>query len=164
MAAPATAHLRYNVDTNVLIDLAKGIPVAQRLLAKLRLNNCAVGICPTVIQELTYLALDEKGDPGKYALIALQNLRHWGVFPYDLSGCGHGITDQAANKIIGAGLLPEAEYHDGLIIAETALVDIPTLISGDIHMLEINPAKLVSILTENDLYPISIYSPRQMLP
>ena len=51
-------------------------------------------------------------------------MRSWNLSPFDLKSVGHGITEQFFKKLRRIGLLPEDEFHDGLILAETALADI----------------------------------------
>lgn len=162
MAAPAIVLPRYCVDTNVLIDLGEGKIFAQRFLAKFRSHGLAAP--PTVIQELTYIATQETHPACKHAMEVLINLRRWEIKTYDLMSAGHGITGVNAEKLISSGLLPEGEFQDGLILIETALHCIPVLITSDIHLLGINPAKLANKLEEFDLRPVSIFHPMAMLP
>jgi hypothetical protein len=65
--------------------------------------------------------------------------------------------------LIGSGILPEGEFNDGLIVIETALAGISTLITSDKHLLTINPARLAQKLTEFDLATVSIYHPKDIL-
>ena len=151
---------RYALDTNVLIDLGEGKPFAQRFLATFR--NRGLGVPPTVVQELVAIA-GSRMDASEFAAVALTNMRKWDILPYDLQSVGHGITEVNAHKLMDAGLLPTEEFNDGQIVIETALAGIPTLITSDHHLLEINPAQLTQKLDEFHLPPVSIYHPMAML-
>ena len=62
-----------------------------------------------------------------------------------------------------SGILTVGEFNDGLIVIETALARIPTLITSDKHLLLINPPQLVQELNEFHLAPVSIYHPRDFV-
>ena len=67
----------------------------------------------------------------------------------------HGITEEFARRLIHRRLLPDGEFNDGVILAETALAGIPMLVTGDHHLLDIEAAALHVCLREADLklYP-----------
>ena len=160
MAAPVPQRPRFALDTNVLIDLGEGKPFAQKFLASCR--NTGLAVPPTVVQELVFIA--STGHPAQaYALEALANMRRWNITPFDLIAVGHGITEVNAQKLMESGLLTDGEFNDGLIVIETALAGIPTLITSDKHLLLINPPQLVQKLNEFHLAPVSIYHPRDFV-
>lgn len=161
MAAPATHLPRFTLDTNVLIDLGEGRPFAQRFLASFRGKGLAVS--PTVVQELVHIADTSSHPAQKFALEALRNIRKWNILAYDLIAVGHGITEINAKKLMASGILPDGEFNDGLILVETSLACIPTLITSDKHLLLINPPQLSQKMAEFDLSPVSIYHPRDFL-
>ena len=137
---------------------------AQRLLAKLRLRQHGIAAPPAVIGELFYIA-SEMGHPANGSAIeALTKMQSWGVETYALISVGPEIVEINAKKLLSVGLLPEAEVHDAVIIIETALRYIPTLITSDNHLLSINPVKLFSMLDDFDLPPVTILHPMAMLP
>jgi len=160
MAVQAPHRPRFALDTNVLIDLGEGKPFAQRFLASFR--NAGLATPPTVVQELVHIA--STSHPAQnFALIALTNMRRWNVLPFDLIAVGHGITEVNARKLIASGILPDTEFNDGLILVETSLACISTLITSDNHLLAINPPQLAQKLAEFDLPTVSIYHPRDFL-
>ena len=160
MAATGTVRRKFALDTNVLIDLGEGRPFAQRFLATYRSSGLAVP--PTVIQELVWM-IDHNHTAAKFAIIALQNLRRWEIQPYDLISVGHGITEVNARELIASGLLPEDEFNDGLIVIETALGCVPSLVTSDFHLLKMNPGQLAAKLSEFDLPPVSIVAPKDLI-
>lgn len=160
MAVQAPHRPRFALDTNVLIDLGEGLPFAQRFLATFRSSGLAVP--PTVVQELVFIATTNH-PAKKHALVALENMRRWNILPFDLIAVGHGITEVNARKLMASGILPDGEFNDGLIVVETSLACISTLITSDIHLLGINPPRLAQKLAEFDLANVSIYHPRDFL-
>ena len=90
-------------------------------------------------------------------------MRRWGITPFDLIAVGHGITEVNARKLMDSGVLTDGEFNDGLIVIETSLACVPTLITSDNHLLVINPAQLTQKLDEFHLAPVSIYHPRDFL-
>ena len=117
---------------------------------------------PTVVQELTLLAFGKSGAKQEKALKALEQLRQWGE-PYDLKSVGHGITEQFARRLIQKRLLPEEEFNDGLILAETALAHIPILATSDKHLLDIEESELKLTFDERDLSHVAPLHPRRLL-
>jgi len=146
----------------VLIDLGERKNFAHTFLSAYKAQGLAVP--PTVVQELTHLALELTSHPAsQFAYEALANMRDWEIFPYDLKSVGHGITEVDAQKLISKGLLPPEEFNDGLIIIETALACIPSLVTSDNHLLSINNAQLMRALGEFDLPPVSIFHPKDLI-
>lgn len=120
---------------------------------------------PTVVQELVLIATDtrEQEPKRKLAGTALRTLRDWGITPYDLLAVGHGITEQFAKHLIRKGLLPVNEWNDGQILAETALAEVPGLVTSDRHLLGIENAALQAALKEKDLPAVVVCHPKNLL-
>ena len=97
------------------------------------------------------------------ALKALQQMRSWGITPFDLIPAGHAITEQFSNALIRKGFLPEGEFNDGLILAETSLACIPILATSDIDLLDIDNAALRVQFENSDLFPVAVFQPRDLL-
>jgi hypothetical protein len=151
----------FAIDTNILIDLGQHKSFARAFLAAFRTRGLAAP--PTVIQELVGLCEDDKSGVQEAAMEALTHMREWGIFVYDLIAVGHGITEADTRKLIDAGLLPEEEFNDGLILIETALGGIPSLVTSDPHLLKIDASRLGEFLTSLDLLPVSIFHPKALL-
>ncbi len=90
-------------------------------------------------------------------------MRSWQLSPYDLKSVGHGITEQFSRKLMRLGLLPEGEFNDGLILAETALAEIPVLVTSDSDLLNIDEITLRLRFEEADLPSVQIVHPRLLL-
>lgn len=159
MAAPA-ASKQLALDTNVLFDLAAGEDFAHDFIEAFRGKEYLLKVPPTVVQELANFAFNTKGIKQQRAMKALQQLRQWGIEPYDLKSVGHGITEQFARRLIHKRLLPDEELNDGLILAETALAHIPILVTSDKHLLNIEKEELDEIFDERHLTPVSPAHPK----
>jgi len=61
------------------------------------------------------------------------------------------------------GLLPEGEFNDGLILAESALAGIPVLVTSDADLLDIEEIPLRVQFEEADLPPVRICHPKLLL-
>ena len=133
-------------------------------LIRKRFPGIAFLVLPTVIQELTYIALvgdtpKEQGD----AKHALGGIRAWGFHPINFIPAGHAITDSVATKIRAAGLLPTQEVNDSLFVAEAALAGCNIIVSSDRHIRDIDQPRLNQLLNESDVSAVVISSPRKIL-
>ena len=125
------------LDTNILFDLAEGLDAAHDFRETFQDAGYVLRVPPTVVQELSFEA--DGGDDAEIAATALRSILAWKIAPYDLASVGHGLTDGFTKKLLQKGLLPEGEYNDGLILAETSLARIPILATSDKHLLDIDP-------------------------
>ena len=150
-------------DSNLLFDLAEKKDFALTFLEVAKERGCTLNLPPTVVQELTFAAFHKSGEKQKFALAALQNLRGWGIVPFDLVAVGHGITEQFARRLHELKLLPETELNDGLILAETGLAGIPLLVSSDKHLLDIEADELARVCRERHLAEVSVVHPKKLL-
>ena len=151
------------LDTNLLFDLAAERDFAHTSREIYQKRRYSLAVPPTVIQELTYCALEKQSPETPLALKALQQMRAWRLSPYDLKSVGHGITEQFSRRLMQLGLLPEGEFNDGLILAETALAGIPVLVTSDSDLLDIDEVALRVRFGESDLSPVQIVHPKLLL-
>jgi len=151
------------LDTNVLFDLANESDFTHTFREVHQERGYSLEVPPTVIQELSHLALETHCNESALALKALQKIRSWGLLPFDLIPTGHALAEQFSKKLIDKGFLPEGEFNDGLILAETALVSIPILATSDKHLLHIDNAVLRVQLEDSDLSAVSVVHPKTLL-
>jgi hypothetical protein len=139
--APA-AKKQLALDANVPLDLAAEDSGVIDFHAAFIRRGYALRIAPTALQEIH--VLHECGDPREkeLALTALENMLAWQIHPFNLTPVGHALTERFAQTLIDRKLLPEGEYNDGMILAETALAEIPVLVTSDHHLLEIEETAL----------------------
>lgn len=95
-----------SLDTNLLLDLADGKDFAHTFREVFLEKGYSLRASPTVIQELTFFALYDRGEKGDLARKALQCMRQWQIKPFDLTSVGHRITERftETNAKISAGL------------------------------------------------------------
>ena len=73
------------------------------------------------------------------------------------------IAGQFATKLLEKRLLPEGEFHDGLILAEASLAGIPLLVTSDRHLLDIEEEPLLLAFQDADPNPVRPVHPRRLL-
>lgn len=151
------------LDANILFDLAQEKDFAHTFREVLQEKGYFLKVPPTVVQELTHYALVKKCAETAFALKALEQMRTWGILPWDLIPAGHAITEQFSQSLIRKGFLPEGEFNDGLIIAETSLACIPALATSDSHLLNIDNSYLKVQFEDSDLSPVSVFHPKTLL-
>ena len=162
--APALQRKQLALDTNVLFDLAEGLNAAHDFRETFLSAKYALRVPPTVVQELVFAT--EHADDGharQLAELALTSMLNWGINPFDLVAVGHGLTEAFAERLIKKGLLPESEYNDGLILAETSLAAIPILVTSDKHLLDIDETHLSLTFDECDLFHVRPCHPKRLI-
>jgi predicted nucleic acid-binding protein len=152
------------LDSNLPLDLAAGLDAAHTFREVFLERGYRLFVPPTVVTELTLLAEEEANvKNAALALRALQSLREWDIEPYDLKSVGHGITEEFARRLMAHELLPDEEFNDGVILAETSLAKIPVLVTSDHHLLDISPEELQPEFVAADLAPVTIAHPKALL-
>ncbi len=162
MGAPGQKK-RLALDTNLLFDLAGEKNFAHTFREVYQERGYSLMVPPTAIQELTFYALDKQCAESPQARKALGEIRAWNLSPFDLKSVGHGITEQFANRLLRLGLLPEGEFNDGLILAETALAGIPVLVTSDADLLDVDAIRLMVQFEAADLPLVQICHPKLLL-
>jgi len=160
MAAPLQKK-QLALDTNILFDLAQNLNAAHDFRETFLKAGYLLRVPPTVVQELVFEA--EHGDDADVALCALTSMLSWKITPFDLAAVGHGLTDAFTRKLLRKGLLPEGEYNDGLILAETSLAAIPVLVTSDKHLLDLDETFLSLTFDECDLFHVRPCHPKPLL-
>ena len=162
MAAPGP-NKRLALDANVLFDLAANHDFAHTFREAYQGRGYTLEVPPTVIQELSHYAFGSKSAEGALALRALRQMRGWNLEPFDLKSVGHGITERFSDKLMRLKLLPDGEFNDGLILAETSLAYIPVLVTSDADLLDIEDARLRVCFEDADLTPVQVFHPKLLL-
>jgi hypothetical protein len=151
------------VDTNFLLDLADDNKDCWGAVETIRqrLPNPVILVLPTVIDELVLECdtADELEDRNRAAKALASLRRDWKFQPIDLIPVGHGIVEQTANKIRGAGLIPEEEKNDSFILVEAGLANCTMLITQDHDLLDADAGKLRFLLGSCDVCCPLIVSP-----
>ena len=90
----------FALDSNILFDLAVEKDFAHAFREGYQERGYSLRVPPTVIQELTYYAVEKRCAETPLAIKALQQMRHWHLLPFDLKSVGHGITEQFSARLI----------------------------------------------------------------
>ena len=154
------------VDSNVPLDLADGNESVLDALdtIRARLTNVRFVVTPSVFQELAHVAVQDpvasRRDLGRRAL---RQLKEWQLDILEIVPVGHGIVESIARRLRGAGLLPEEEVHDSLILAEAALLGCAVLLTSDSHLRGLDHARLTWELNACDVSVPVIATPREII-
>jgi predicted nucleic acid-binding protein len=154
------------VDSNVPLDLADGNESVLDALNTIRgrLSNARFVVTPSVFQELVHVALEDSV-AARRALgqSALRQLKEWQFDLLEIVPVGHGIVESIAQRLRAAGLLPEEEVHDSLILAEAALLGCAVLLTSDAHLRGLDYARLTWELNACDVSVPVIATPREIV-
>lgn len=122
-----------SLDTNLVLDLATGQDFAHDFREEFHRRGYVLRLPPTVLAELEYLILFGLEKNRKLAQVASEKLEAWNLTPFDLPEIYHAVAERFARALQNQRLIPQDEFHDGLILAETALARIPLLVTSDKH-------------------------------
>ena len=158
---------RLAVDTNVLLDLADEVDDVLDAVSVIddRLPDPDRLVTPSVLDELAFLA-DSGLTPTvrQSARRALQQLRGDHRFrPILELPFAPERAEALAGEFRRRELLPAAEVHDSLILAETVLLNCGILLTSDEHLRAIDHQQLTWVLSQHELAPPVIATPREIV-
>jgi hypothetical protein len=151
------------LDTNLLLDLAEEKDFAHDFREEFAARGYGFFAPPNVLAELEALSNSGRAPQSNFANVALENLLSWKCAPFALSATKLSIANRFAERLLDPGLIPEGERNDGKILAQTALVQIPMIVTSDAHLLNIVEEALLLALNEADLSPVHPVHPRRLL-
>ena len=153
-----------SLDANIVFDLAGERDFAHDFREIFQSKGYALVLPPTAAQELhvIFTGGDSEADR-ELARTGLTRLTQWGIRPFDLDSAAEAICEQFVRGLLGQRLLPEDEFNDGLILAETSLAEIPLLVTSDKHLLNIDEDALLLAFNEADLSPVRPVHPKRLL-
>ena len=159
-----TQKKRLSLDANLAFDLARDKEFAHEFLEVFQAKGYGLVLPPTAVYELHVIrAESDSAAEREWARTALLNLKRWGIQPFDLDSTAEAIAEQFARRLVQKRLLPEDELDDGLILAQTSLVQVPLLVTSDKHLLDIDEEALLLAFNEADLLPVHPAHPKQLL-
>lgn len=151
------------LDANLLLDLAEGRDFAHDFKDEFQARGYEFLVPPTAAAELNILSL-YGGEPQKtFANQVLRELRAWKCQPFSLSDTRLAIAEQFRRRLSELRLIPDEEWDDGLILAETSLGNIPVLVTSDAHLLDIDEEELTLAFNAADLLPVHPVHPKRLL-
>ena|SRR5436305_14707897 len=152
------------LDANVPLDLAAGLDFAHDFREDFQAKGYALLLAPTAAEEIWLIHRNRNHPQQRLATKALSDLTKWGIDLLELKShlqpVAKAIGRRFAGNLIDHGLLPATEVNDGIILAESALADIPVLVTRDQHLLNIEEVELLVCLQAADLPPVKPVHPR----
>lgn len=151
------------LDTNVLFDLADEQDFAGTVLEVLKEEKATVKVSPTVLIEIEYEIMQPASpQKARRAEHALRCLPSWGITPFTLAPIQLAIAAEFSRSLQQASILPDGEFHDGCILAETALCPLEYLLTSDLHLLSLDREKLKFMFRERGLPNVHVVSARNL--
>ena len=154
---------RIALDTNLLLDLARGFDFAHDFRVVFQEANYSLLAGPTVFRELGFAILHGREPEKSLALTAVANAAKWGVLAFNLTRLDQTIAERFAQKLLERELLPEEECNDALILAETAVEHVPMLVTSDQHFLVMDEDALALAFSDADLPAAHPVHPKALL-
>jgi hypothetical protein len=144
------------------MDLARGEAFAHDFKEGFQQAGYLPGCPPATLIELALLARLAEPDTAGQAEQALRRMRQWGLESWSLPPVSGPIAAAFQQRLARLGLLPFEERTDGIILAQTALLGIPVLVTSDHHLLDIPEDDLRRALQDADLPEVTVLSPRRL--
>jgi hypothetical protein len=152
-----------SLDTNIVFDLAEDKDIAHDFRELFQRKGYALVLPPTAAHELHVIFTH--GDSAAERTLAhkaLTHLKEWGIRPFDLDSAAEAICEHFVRGLLRQRLIPEEEFNDGLILAETSLAEIPLLVTSDKHLLNIDEDALHVSFNTADLSPVHPVHPKRL--
>lgn len=154
---------RLALDANILFDRANQEPFAKEFCEAFQRNGFSLEVPPTVIAELNYLQHNGTDEEQRAAKIALLSLLGWGLTPMVLTDIQKTYKKNFIAIAQDAELLPKKEINDLHILAETAIKEVPALVTSDGHLLKIDRVGLQLAFQNAGLPSVSPVHPAKMV-
>ncbi|HZL78341.1 MAG TPA: PIN domain-containing protein [Candidatus Limnocylindrales bacterium] len=153
-----------SLDTNFVFDLAGDKDFAHEFREIFQSKGYALVLPPTAAHELHLIFTHgDSAAERELARTALTHLLQWGIRPFDQDSTAEAICGQFVRGLLQQRLLPDDEFNDGLILAETSLANIPLLVTSDKHLLDMDEDALLLAFNEADLVPVHPVHPKNLL-
>jgi hypothetical protein len=160
----AAQRKQLSLDVNFVFDLAGEEDFAHDLLDVIRKKGYALILPPTAVHELHLIFTHGDTEAEReLAREALTHLRQWGIRPFDLDSAAEAVCEQFVRGLVRQSMIPEDEFNDGMILAETSIEQIPLLVTSDKHLLDIDDDALLLAFNEADLAPVHPVHPKRLL-
>jgi predicted nucleic acid-binding protein len=166
MGPEAKPSLLIAADSNVPLDFADGNEAVIDAVdaIRTRLPRARFVITPSVFQEVAHVALRDSSLARRaLAVRALKQLKTWRFDLLEIVPVGEGVVESIARRLRVAGLLPEEEVHDSLILAEAALLGCSMLLTSDAHLRGIDHIRLTWELNACDVSVPVIATPKEIV-
>jgi hypothetical protein len=163
MAWPTQRKL-LSLDANLVFDLAREKDFAYEFLETFSARGYGLVLPPAAVYELHVIhSSSGRAEERDWAKAGLANLQRWRIKPFDLDGPSEAIAEQFARRLLHRRLIPDDEFDDGLILAQTSLAQIPLLVTSDKHLLDIDDDELLLAFSDADLFPVRPVHPKRLV-
>jgi predicted nucleic acid-binding protein len=142
-----------SLDTNLVLDFARGQDFAHDFREEFQKRGYILRLSPTVLAELEYLILFGIEKNRRLAQVAAKKVESWFLTPFNLPEVHHAVAESFARRL----------RDRQLILGETALAQIPLLVTSDKHLLDIEEDALLSTLKASDLPVVRAVHPKGLL-
>src|SRR6266568_3136349 len=136
--AARTQKKQLSLDANIVFDLAGRKDFAHDFRELFQSKGYGLVLPPTAVHELHLIFADGDSEAER-------------------------VCEQFVRRLLRQRLIPEGEFNDGLILAQTSLVEIPLLVTSDKHLLDIDEDALLLTFNEADLAPVHPVHPKRLL-
>lgn len=154
---------RLALDTNLLLDMVRGGDFAHDFRLVFQAADYSLLIGPTVFRELGFAVIYGREPEKALAAKALANAAKWGILAFNLTRLNQTIAERFAQRLLETGLLPAEECNDALILAETAVENIPLLVTSDQHFLDMDEDALALAFADADVPAAHPVHPKALL-
>ena len=155
---------KLSLDANLVFDLAESADFAHDFRETFQGRGYRLFLPPTALHELhTIFEYGATPEDRELARLALVSLKSWHIQPLDLDSTAEAIARRFVQELLRRRLIPDEEFNDGLILAETSILEIPLLVTSDKHLLHIDEDALNLAFSEADLPAVHPVHPKALL-
>ncbi len=155
------------VDTNFLLALADWDDDAWDAVETLRrkAKHLLLIASPTVVGELAFFTRFSLTTPlGRNSRKAVAGFaRDWQIRAEPLDSVQTSIVEQISLRLRRKQVVPEAEKHDSLILAEAAILNCVLLVTSDAELRGVDFARLAFELRNFDVNAPVIATPKEIV-
>jgi hypothetical protein len=137
------------VDTNVLYDLAAHEEDVADAIATIRsrANDPDFIIPLTTAQEVAHQILINGPAYDLAVLVTQEAVPVWKFRPVPAVGVPNAFAASIGDDLRRAGLIPDEEKNDALLVGESAILDARMLLTSDDHLLDMDFGRAASIVS-----------------
>jgi len=154
---------RLSLDTNVLLDLAANLDFAVGFKTNFQGMGYSLHCAPGVLAELHALSQSEDERKKVLATTALDSLILWDISPVHLTDVEKKYRDNFVNFVAERRVLPAGEINDARILADTAISNIPLLVTSDAGIIEADEKELDRAFDDAGLIRVKVARPKGLL-
>jgi len=151
-----------SLDTYVLMDIAANYEFAIGFKDAFQGLGYTLHVVPSVLVELNYLSKYGNEIQQQRASIALAKLTEWKITPYFLTDLQKKYRQNFVTFAERRELMPPAEKNDIQILADTAIAEIPLLVTSDQILADVDRTLLHLICSDSGLAHVSVAHVREL--